>query len=78
MHGQEPTQPGLNKLEIVRHVSVMTITLSKDAQKADSTGYQAPLPKELVQALAPDEDGNDPLALELEVRGERTGQIRGG
>jgi|LauGreStaDraftv2_3_1035109.scaffolds.fasta_scaffold275343_2 hypothetical protein len=56
----------------------MTITLSKVALNKDSTGYQAPLPKELVQAVALDDEGNDPLAQELEVRGARTGQIRGG
>ena len=72
----EPTEPGLNKLEIVRHVSVMIITLSKTAQNTSSPGYQAPLPKELVQPLALAEDADDPLAVELEARGERN--ARGG
>ena len=60
----------------VRHVSVMIITLSKTAQNVGSPGYQAPLPKELVQPLALAEDADDPLAVELEARGE--GRARGG
>ena len=69
----EPTLPGLNKLEIVRHVSVLTITLSKTAENSSSPGYQLPLPKEMVQPLVLGEDMDDPLALELEARGERRG-----
>lgn len=71
----EPTLPGLNKLEIVRHVSVLTITLSTAAQNSGSPGYQLPLAKELVQPLVLGEDGDDPLALELEARGERSGWV---
>ena len=70
----EPTQPGLSKLEIVRHVSVMIITLSKAPQNVGSPGYQAPLAKELVQPLTLAEDEEDPLTVELEARGgERSG-----
>ncbi|GAX75832.1 hypothetical protein CEUSTIGMA_g3275.t1 [Chlamydomonas eustigma] len=66
----EPTEPGLNKLEIVRHVSVMSITLSKLPLSTSSTGYQAPLPVDMVHQLGYADGVEDPLVEELEAKGE--------
>lgn len=46
---------GLNKLEITRHVSTITITLSSQPLDTTHPGYQPPLPEELVQAIQPSE-----------------------
>jgi ribonucleases P/MRP protein subunit RPP25 len=46
----EPKEEGLNRLEITRHVSIITITLSKDVLDTTHPGYQAPLDEELVKA----------------------------
>ncbi|XP_035538572.1 5'-3' exoribonuclease 2-like [Juglans regia] len=46
----EPLEEGLLPLETTRHVSMITITLSKKEPNTSSVGYQAPLPAEQVKA----------------------------
>ncbi|KAG8088919.1 hypothetical protein GUJ93_ZPchr0011g28889 [Zizania palustris] len=45
----EPLEEGLLPLETTRHVSMITITLSKKALDTSSTGYQPPIPDEEVR-----------------------------
>ncbi|KAI4389993.1 hypothetical protein MLD38_002152 [Melastoma candidum] len=45
----EPLEEGLLPLETTRHVSMITITLSKKELDTSSVGYQPPLPAELVK-----------------------------
>ncbi|KAG9442800.1 hypothetical protein H6P81_018654 [Aristolochia fimbriata] len=47
----EPLEEGLLPLETTRHVSMITITLSKKDLDASSVGYQSPLPLEQVKPL---------------------------
>lgn len=47
----EPKEEGLNRLEITRHVSVITITLSMDELDTTHPGYQPPLADDLVTIL---------------------------
>lgn len=47
----EPKEEGLQKLEVTRHVSVITITLSSEGLPSSTPGYQAPLPEEEVKPL---------------------------
>ncbi|KAI4316980.1 hypothetical protein L6164_024897 [Bauhinia variegata] len=46
----EPLEEGLLPLETTRHVSMITITLSKQELDTSSVGYQPPLPAEMVKA----------------------------
>ncbi|XP_028784560.1 ribonuclease P protein subunit p25-like protein isoform X1 [Neltuma alba] len=46
----EPLEEGLLPLETTRHVSMITITLSKKELDTSSVGYQPPLPADLVKA----------------------------
>ncbi|KAL6317671.1 hypothetical protein AAG906_030424 [Vitis piasezkii] len=46
----EPLEEGLLPLETTRHVSMITITLSKKELNTSSIGYQPPLPAEQVKA----------------------------
>ncbi|KAG8494301.1 hypothetical protein CXB51_011659 [Gossypium anomalum] len=46
----EPLEEGLLPLETTRHVSMITITLSKNELNTSSVGYQPPLPAEQVKA----------------------------
>ncbi|KAI6688386.1 hypothetical protein NL676_025214 [Syzygium grande] len=46
----EPLEEGLVTLETTRHVSMITITLSKKELDTSSVGYQPPLPAEMVKA----------------------------
>ncbi|KAJ0086894.1 hypothetical protein Patl1_09489 [Pistacia atlantica] len=46
----EPLEEGLLPLETTRHVSMITITLSKKELNTSSVGYQLPLPAEQVRA----------------------------
>ncbi|XP_057974266.1 uncharacterized protein LOC131162119 [Malania oleifera] len=46
----EPLEEGLLPLETTRHVSMITITLSKKELNTSSVGYQPPLPAEQVKA----------------------------
>ncbi|KAH8509090.1 hypothetical protein H0E87_011018 [Populus deltoides] len=48
----EPLEEGLLPLETTRHVSVITITLSKKELDTSSTGYQSPIPADQVKPLA--------------------------
>ncbi|KAF4348386.1 hypothetical protein CsatB_006809 [Cannabis sativa] len=45
----EPLEEGLLPLETTRHVSVITITLSKEELDTSSTGYQLPIPADQVK-----------------------------
>ncbi|KAJ0040254.1 hypothetical protein Pint_27050 [Pistacia integerrima] len=45
----EPLEEGLLPLETTRHVSMITITLSKKELNTSSTGYQPPLPADQVK-----------------------------
>ncbi|KAF9682763.1 hypothetical protein SADUNF_Sadunf05G0142300 [Salix dunnii] len=47
----EPLEEGLLPLETTRHVSVITITLSKKELDTSSTGYQSPIPADQVKPL---------------------------
>lgn len=47
----EPKEEGLNTLELTRHVSVITITLSSDPLDVSTPGYQPPVPDEEVKPL---------------------------
>ncbi|PKU80124.1 keratin, type I cytoskeletal 9 [Dendrobium catenatum] len=48
----EPLEEGLLPLETTRHVSMMTITLSKEELDTSSSGYQLPIPSDQVKPLA--------------------------
>ncbi|CAN0847963.1 Ribonuclease P protein subunit p25-like protein [Linum grandiflorum] len=47
----EPLEEGLLPLETTRHVSMITITLSKVELDTSSVGYQSPLPADQVKAM---------------------------
>nr|CAB3454095.1 unnamed protein product [Digitaria exilis] len=47
----EPLEEGLLPLETTRHVSMITITLSKKELDTSSVGYQSPLPADEVKPL---------------------------
>lgn len=47
----EPKEEGLDTLELTRHVSVITVTLSSDPLDTSAPGYQPPLDEELVKPL---------------------------
>ncbi|GAV87694.1 Alba domain-containing protein/Thioredoxin_4 domain-containing protein [Cephalotus follicularis] len=47
----EPLEEGLLPLETTRHVSMITITLSKKELNTSSIGYQSPLPEDQVKAF---------------------------
>eukprot|EP00210_Caulerpa_lentillifera_P002219 g2132.t1 len=74
----EPKEEGLNDLEITRHVSVISITLSSDPPN-DTThpGYQPPLPPEEVKPLL-DDDTEGTTARRGRGRGRGRGFGRGG
>ncbi|KAK9791170.1 hypothetical protein WJX73_004977 [Symbiochloris irregularis] len=68
----EPLEEGLNRLETTRHVSVISITLSKIPLDVNTPGYQAPLPESMVKPLQelplePGEEDDEPGEL---ARGE--------
>ncbi|XP_021756578.1 myosin heavy chain IB-like [Chenopodium quinoa] len=46
----EPLEEGLNIIETTRHVSMITITLSKNEKDTSAIGYQPPLPADQVKA----------------------------
>ncbi|XP_021909766.1 protein decapping 5-like, partial [Carica papaya] len=52
----EPLEEGLLPLETTRHVSIITITLSKKELDLSSAGYQPPLPADQVKPLAEYDD----------------------
>ncbi|XP_021837437.1 uncharacterized protein [Spinacia oleracea] len=45
----EPLEEGLQPIETTRHVSMITITLSKKELNTSSTGYQPPIPEDQVR-----------------------------
>ncbi|KAI4336744.1 hypothetical protein L6164_015233 [Bauhinia variegata] len=64
----EPLEEGLLPLETTRHVSMITITLSKKELDTSSVGYQPPLPAELVKAS---------IDFDYEGEGLPNGPVRG-
>ncbi|MBA0559733.1 hypothetical protein Golob_016682, partial [Gossypium lobatum] len=56
----EPLEEGLLPLEITRHVSMITVTLSKKELDMSSTGYQPPLQADQVKPLNEYEDDGAP------------------
>ncbi|KAM3259410.1 hypothetical protein ACQJBY_050937 [Aegilops geniculata] len=56
----EPLEEGLLPLETTRHVSMITITLSKKELDTSSVGYQSPLPADKVKPFVEyeNEEGN--------------------
>ncbi|XP_078442891.1 alba DNA/RNA-binding protein [Wolffia australiana] len=75
----EPLEEGLLPIETTRHVSLITITLSKEISDASSVGYQPPLPSDQVRPLAEfDDEGEDLHYGRSRGRGGRTrGRGRG-
>ncbi|PPS11084.1 hypothetical protein GOBAR_AA09560 [Gossypium barbadense] len=66
----EPLEEGLLPLETTRHVSMITITLSKKELDLSSTGYQPPLSTDQVKPLNEfEEDGAPEAALGTRGRG---------
>ncbi|KAJ4889546.1 serine/threonine-protein phosphatase 1 regulatory subunit 10-like [Raphanus sativus] len=87
----EPKEEGLLPIETKRHVSVITITLSKKELNTSAVGYQCPIPVELVKPFAEidyegrgdgyvnveyDDEGMEPER--VSGRGGRGGRGRGG
>nr|XP_025671674.1 ribonuclease P protein subunit p25-like protein [Arachis hypogaea] len=62
----EPLEEGLLPLETTRHVSMITITLSKKELDTSSMGYQPPLPADQVKPLN-----------EYDEKGEGSPRVRG-
>ncbi|XP_077241385.1 uncharacterized protein LOC143881930 [Tasmannia lanceolata] len=62
----EPLEEGLLPLETTRHVSMITITLSKKELDVSTTGYQSPIPVDQVKPWT-----------ELEYEGEGSSGVRG-
>ncbi|KAM3760045.1 hypothetical protein ACB098_01G165100 [Castanea mollissima] len=62
----EPLEEGLLPLETTRHVSIITITLSKKELDTSSTGYQPPIPADQVRPWT-----------EYEYEGEGSPSMRG-
>uniref|UniRef100_A0A1D1XWF8 Alba-like protein C9orf23 n=1 Tax=Anthurium amnicola TaxID=1678845 RepID=A0A1D1XWF8_9ARAE len=75
----EPLEEGLLPLETTRHVSLITITLSKEVLDTSSVGYQSPLSSDQVKPLAEfDNEGEDLPYGRSRGRGGRTrGRGRG-
>ncbi|GAB2215958.1 hypothetical protein Droror1_Dr00023722 [Drosera rotundifolia] len=69
----EPLEEGLLPLETTRHVSMITITLSKQDLDTSNVGYQLPLPADEVKALEEYDYGG-----ESSPRGLGQGRGRGG
>ena len=64
----EPLEEGLLPLETTRHVSMITITLSKKELDTSSVGYQPPLPADQVKAATD---------FDYEGEGSPNGRVRG-
>ncbi|KAH1073504.1 hypothetical protein J1N35_025832 [Gossypium stocksii] len=75
----EPLEEGLLPLETTRHVSMITITLSKKELDVSSTGYQPPLSTDQVKPLNEfEEDGVPEATLGMRGRGRGArGRSRG-
>ncbi|KAL5706405.1 ribonuclease P [Ranunculus cassubicifolius] len=76
----EPLEEGLLPLETTRHVSMITVTLSKEELDTSSIGYQPPIPADQVKTWAEVEyDGEgSPGRGRGGGRGGRGGRGRGG
>ncbi|AQK70384.1 Alba DNA/RNA-binding protein [Zea mays] len=77
----EPLEECLLLLETTRHVSMITITLSKKEVDTSSIGYQSPLPADEVKPLVKcdnDEDAHSPGGRGRGRSGRGRGQGRGG
>uniref|UniRef100_A0A453BZ63 DNA/RNA-binding protein Alba-like domain-containing protein n=1 Tax=Aegilops tauschii subsp. strangulata TaxID=200361 RepID=A0A453BZ63_AEGTS len=76
----EPLEEGLNVLETTRHVSLITITLSKKELDTSSPGYQLPIPADQVRPPTEfDQDAEDVPSGRGRGRGRRgRGRGRGG
>lgn len=76
----EPLEEGLLLLETTRHVSMITITLSKKELDASSTGYQPPIPADQVKPWTEfDYEGEGSPGMRGRGRGGRgRGRGRGG
>ncbi|KAM0833988.1 hypothetical protein ACQ4PT_063909 [Festuca glaucescens] len=73
----EPLEEGLLPLETTRHISMITLTLSKKALDTSSTGYQPPIPAEEVRpAFDYEHEGSFPTG-RGRGRGGRGGGRRG-
>ncbi|KAL9264052.1 DNA/RNA-binding protein ALBA1-like protein [Drosera capensis] len=73
----EPLEEGLLPLETTRHVSMITIALSKKELDTSNIGYQPPLPADQVKVVADyDHDGEDSPNARGRARGGR-GRGRG-
>ncbi|XP_050369905.1 uncharacterized protein LOC126787997 isoform X2 [Argentina anserina] len=73
----EPLEEGLLPLETTRHVSMISITLSKTEVSPTSTGYQPPIPADQVKPLNDvDDDGEGSPRFRGRGRGGR-GRSRG-
>lgn len=70
----EPKEEGLDPIDTTRHVSVITITLSKEPLDSSLPGYQPPLPESEVRPL----QDEDHLAGEADGEGEEGGFPRRG
>ncbi|KAK4751305.1 hypothetical protein SAY87_004787 [Trapa incisa] len=57
----EPLEEGLVTLETTRHVSMITITLSKEFDKAPPPGYQPPLAADQVKSTDFEYEGGSPM-----------------
>ncbi|XP_042464203.1 5'-3' exoribonuclease 2-like isoform X1 [Zingiber officinale] len=75
----EPLEEGLLPLETTRHVSVISITLSKTELDISAVGYQPPLPRDQVKPLAEfNYEGEDsPSGRERGRGGRGRGRARG-
>ncbi|KAB2617303.1 ribonuclease P protein subunit p25-like protein [Pyrus ussuriensis x Pyrus communis] len=68
----EPLEEGLLPVESTRHVSMITISLSKKQLDTSSTGYQSPLPIDQVKQLNNfEDDGDGSLGFRARGRGGR-------
>ncbi|CAH8390966.1 unnamed protein product [Eruca vesicaria subsp. sativa] len=75
----EPKEEGLLPIETTRHVSVITITLSKKELNTSVVGYQCPIPVELVKPFAEiDYEGRDGSPRGRGRRDRGRGRGRGG
>ncbi|XP_062025135.1 uncharacterized protein LOC133741213 isoform X2 [Rosa rugosa] len=74
----EPLEEGLLPLETTRHVSVITVTLSKKELDTSSTGYQGPIPADQVKPWTEyDYEGQGPPSMRGRGRGRGRGRRRG-
>ncbi|KAI3960626.1 hypothetical protein MKX01_003800 [Papaver californicum] len=74
----EPLEEGLLPLETTRHVSMITISLSKKDLDASSIGYQSPLPADQVKPWTEfDYEGDRSPRASGRGRGPRGGRGRG-